>query len=338
MDTLTRGATDDLEALVDHSTLGIVQNESLDLSLERIGKHVDYPLRLYATQPADEWLNIAPYRIEAGDGAFKTSLPLNGVIQSFAGGRIGFQSKTVVGNIFHEGGQPLTFPATTLDYYRRLVLSSAADGSVVCKWSDPQQLVTNLTSPGALFSSLEGIFCGYVDLKCTSADGKFKAAGSSGLVIGNSSITRFGTGSANALSDFEIVYVDSSGGIKIRGGLLDVYSGSTVKELATYSGSGSGNASFRGDLYFLLSSIMPSPSNNTTYFVYIDMDTLPSVISVTETGRRLYPVTSGNIVLSALDPESTLRSRYVFLGLIRRGVGVWDTAVRESAARRRHYS
>lgn len=91
------------------------------------------------------------------------------------------------------------------------------------------------------------------------------------------------------------------------------------RELATYSGSGSVAASFGVDLTLNLTTIFGStPANATTYYLYVDLLTIATTpTTLTDNGRKLYPVVQANFVLSTTTPESRDPSRYVPVGFVR---------------------
>ena len=65
---LIRGYTDEIKMLVADTLIGALKEEKLNEVLARVGKHLDSPVRLYASATADEYLNIGSSLAEAGDG------------------------------------------------------------------------------------------------------------------------------------------------------------------------------------------------------------------------------------------------------------------------------
>lgn len=107
----------------------------------------------------------------------------------------------------------------------------------------------------------------------------------------------------------------STPNLTLKGGYLLLADG---RELATYSGTGSGKSSFGVDLTMSLTTILGSaPANATSYYLYIDTASLGAVSTITETGRRVYPVTITNFVLSTVNPTAIDRTRYVPRGVIK---------------------
>jgi len=345
MGTLVRGFSDEIKALQSQTVIGIPAGELLSLSMDRIGAHVDVPVRLYASSPADEYLNIGSNAVLVGDGATRITPPIDSALGVFLGGRIGFQSKTAPDTVITDG-DTFTFPATTVGHYRRLVFALLGSGIVATKWSEPQAVLEDLANPGVIFSSVDGLPCGWIDLQCTDASGKFQTAGSLNPLIENevggvSRIYRFGAGggggSGGGDPSFNVQSILADGTVKIKGGSFCVYNGAALMDIATYSGSGGGSTSFKVDLDFNLSVIKSDPANNTTYYIYLDLFTLTSApVTITETGRKVYPVTVNNLVMTTQDSSQAEACRFVYLGVVRRSVGSWDTNVRESAPTKRH--
>jgi hypothetical protein len=128
---------------------------------------------------------------------------------------------------------------------------------------------------------------------------------------------------------FTIDSVAANGTIIINGGSIALNNDGII---ATYDGSGTTEADF-GDavsLTFDLDTLLPSATNSTTYYLYVDIYSLPSPVTLTDTGRKLIPVTALNFVLLPQDFETVFQFRYVKIGVVRRAVGVWDTTVAES--------
>ena len=128
---------------------------------------------------------------------------------------------------------------------------------------------------------------------------------------------------------FTLDSVASNGTIIINGGYIALNNDGII---ATYDGSGTTETDF-GDgvnLTFDLDTLQPSAVNGTTYYLYVDIYSLPTPTTLTDTGRKLIPVTASNFVLLTEDFESVFQFRYVKIGVVRRATGVWDTTVAES--------
>lgn len=90
--------------------------------------------------------------------------------------------------------------------------------------------------------------------------------------------------------------------------------------LRTYDGSGSASTDYGGDLTVDLDALLGGdPANNTTYYLYIDLFTLAATpTTMSDTGEKVYGITSANLAISTQDPEQTFRdpTRYIPLGYI----------------------
>lgn len=90
--------------------------------------------------------------------------------------------------------------------------------------------------------------------------------------------------------------------------------------LKTYDGAGSASTDYGADLVVDLSTLLGgAPANNTTYYPYIDLFALAgSPTTLSDTGEKVYGVTSAQLAISTQDPEQTFRdpSRYIPLGFV----------------------
>lgn len=100
----------------------------------------------------------------------------------------------------------------------------------------------------------------------------------------------------------------------LKGGYIETSDG---KELATYSGSGTVLASYGVDLTLNLTTIFGSaPANATNYYLYIDLSTIGTVQTISDTGRKVYRITQANFVISTSGPETFNPNRYLPVGNI----------------------
>jgi len=100
----------------------------------------------------------------------------------------------------------------------------------------------------------------------------------------------------------------------IKGGYLLLPDG---RELATYDGAGSASTDFGKDLAVNLDTILGgNPANATAYHLAIDLNSLGAAVVQTDTGRKVYPITEANLVLTTTTPEAANRTRYLFRGVI----------------------
>lgn len=90
--------------------------------------------------------------------------------------------------------------------------------------------------------------------------------------------------------------------------------------LRTYDGSGAASTDYGSDLTINLDTLLGgNPADNTTYWLYIDIFSLAnSPTTLSDTGQKIYGVTSSNLVITTQDPENDIRhpDRYIPLGFI----------------------
>ena len=161
-------------------------------------------------------------------------------------------------------------------------------------------------------------------------------------IIYQSSTSSFVAG-ASGDSSFKLQSMSATGTLSVKGGELILDDG---KELATYDGAGTATSDFSVDISFDvdLTTLIEggSAASATTYYVYVDLTTLPAATTLTagaSQGRKLYGITSANFVLSSTAPEALGNARrYVPLGFIRNASGAnsWSTTVIDTLAVRRH--
>lgn len=328
-----RGFTDEVKGLNAEPIIGSPEAELLSVTLTRIAKHIDSPVRIYASEVPDEYLFLAPSLTEMGDGGGKITPPIQDFIGIFTGGVMAFQSRTAPASVLIDG-EAFTFPQSTVGKYRRLAFSLNYDGTLPCRWSDEADSVPELMNAGVLFSTLGGLPCGFIDLECTFSDGnggKFKTADSATNIIehkvgSETRVFRFGAGIAPGGGtdlSFKIGGVTAAGTTVIKGGSLALASG---KILATYSGAGTTEVDFNKDLTFDLDSYVTAV-NDTTYYIYLDLYALPTEITLTDSGRKLVPITGADFVVLATDFETVDQHRYARIGVVRRRTGTWSTVI-----------
>lgn len=202
---LNRGYTDEIKVLTAQPVIGAAKGENFDTSLGRVAKHIDSPLRLYASVTPDAVLNIGSNVVELGDGAGKITPPVSSSIGSFAASTINMQTGvTTGGTIKLAGGASFTLPASTLNYYRRMCFSLLGSTLYVA-FSPEAATLGALENVGATFVSLTGLPAGFMNIQCTNTSGAYKTADSSTNIIENKvgsaiAIYRFGSGGAGGSS------------------------------------------------------------------------------------------------------------------------------------------
>lgn len=162
------------------STIFIEQADSVPTAISKLDTDMDYPLRLFATDPPDGILNINPSHVKVTDGSEKTVGPQSDLVPIFDGGAIDFQSQLTSGVI------DIVFPGTTVGLFRRAGMTLISDGTLKVIFSDAAVVSGSLADPGTLFDLVSGGDpAGWIDLESTDASGDFKTIGSVSGIIEN---------------------------------------------------------------------------------------------------------------------------------------------------------
>lgn len=134
---------------------------------------------------------------------------------------------------------------------------------------------------------------------------------------------RHASGGSGGDSSFRISSVAADGTIIVKGGYIALNYDAIM---ATYDGSGTTETDFGKDLTFDLDTLT-TPSTGTTYYLYVDIYSLPAEVTLTDSGRSLIPVTASNFVLLTQDFEAVYQFRYAKIGVVRYETGAWSTTV-----------
>jgi hypothetical protein len=321
-------------------------DETIFLTLE---KHLDTPSRMYANLPADTNLYFSTSLIEVGDGAGKSLPPIDDKLVTSVAGLINYQtiSSPVSGITLTLAGGTYAHPTATVGQCVIGAFVRKGDGSYDCKYSTPttQSATLALDVAQTLFSTLDGLPVGYIYLTCTNATGLWKTMGSTTSIIENkttvtNTIVRFGAGGGSGGAgdrSFKLSLIVSNVAT-IKSGYMLLEDG---RELVTYDGS---NPEGTVDVALNLktgtnSAGVTSPANSTTYWLYIDLQSLPSVTTLAN-GRSAFRVasgTSGPFTVLVDSPTSGLVSlaRYVPIAtLITDGSGNYVSSTTEDFAHR----
>lgn len=159
--------------------LGINGTELDDL-LRAINKEFNAPLRISASSPADAKINFQPSEVEAADLAAKNASPVSSQIPSFPASTIDFQTGATTGGTIN-----ITFPNSTVGFFRRIGFSLDASGTIQAIFSAEAATIGALANAGTVF--VKGALpIGWIDLEATAASpGRFKTAGSATNIIEN---------------------------------------------------------------------------------------------------------------------------------------------------------
>lgn len=159
----------------DLNSLGLVGENPLSEVLNGVEKSIERPGRLYASNPLDSKLRISPAQITRSDGSTLVIANPDVGIPSTGAAWVDFQLQT-------SSGIAVSFPATSLYYYRRFVVCFTSSNTLIGLFSD--EVSNPILYPDPVTLTPSGYeLVGYVDIECTDASGKFKTAGSVSNII-----------------------------------------------------------------------------------------------------------------------------------------------------------
>lgn len=155
------------------------------------------PLRLYASNPSDALLNIAPQEIQLADGIGKSAPPNSSTIPTVVASTLNFQTGATTGATF----SGFTLPTSTIGYFRRVGFTLLASGTIQVIFTAEASSLGAVANPGTVFVK-GSIPIGWVDIVATAATA-FKTAGSATSIIensvsGTSTIHVFGSGGSGS--------------------------------------------------------------------------------------------------------------------------------------------
>lgn len=303
------------------TVLSVAARTSVETILSKMDDELNQPLRLRAERPATANLVITASQVASGDTGKKVASALNDTVGDYAQTTINFQTGSISGGTVVRDGASFSFPTSTIGQFRRVAFVYQPDQNRVdCTFSAEAGTVGALTNAGLLFSILDGIPLGYIDVVATGATA-FKTAGSATNVIENSvsgtaTIFRFGAGSsggAGGINDFRIASITTPTAT-IKGGYFKL---DFNRELATYDGAGAAITDYGKDLAINLTTVLgSSPANATTYYLYIDLLNVNAEVTPTGLGRKVYGVTEASFKLFTTSAEPLNPRRYVPVGVI----------------------
>ena len=239
---LTKGFTDELKSITALPVLGAAKDELLNLALlNRLEKHLDTPVRMYAASPADSKLYFSASAVEAGDGAGKTIPPVENQLVTSVAGSIDFQAITsmVTGITLTKSGSTYSHPvAGSTGQFIVGCFVRRADGTYDCVYSSTQVSLAaaKAIDVGVLFATLSGLPVGFIYLESTDTNGRWKTPGSATAVIENKvgsdiAIYRFGAGSGSGSGSGDGLFnyvINPKAASNVSSGLTVAASGFTV--------------------------------------------------------------------------------------------------------------
>lgn len=178
----------------------------LSTTIPLIDTELGGPVRLFASNPSDALLNIASNRVPSADGTTRTTPPINEEAIFFASTTVNFQTGAVSpsGNVLLNGAA-FALPASVTGEFKRVAFVLRSDGKIDTNFSANAASYAALPDPGSLFSALDGLPVGWIDVvgTTTANPGSYKSASSAGVsatniienaVSGQSAIFKFAAG------------------------------------------------------------------------------------------------------------------------------------------------
>lgn len=316
--------------------VGSVARATNEVIMAKVDQHLNAPLRLYATFPTpNAVLNIGAGKIESGDGAAKVSPPSEDTLQEYLGAGINLTSAAITGSgaVTLNGGT-FALPTTTINRYRRLFLvyKSTSNSVDVSFDSSPNgyvdlSVLRSSEDPGVKFSAMDGIPLGYIDLQCFNGSDQLKTADSATNIIENKVgsdhvLFRIGSGAGTGSggdSSFKLQSISFNNATIKKGSIM------LDSQVELYAA-----ANFVVDLDAILAG-----ANNTQYYLYIDLWTLPTVSSVGNSDRKVFSVDDSNFVILTTIPSATNPRRYLPIASLKTD-GSGDYTLFDNLAARRH--
>ena len=299
--------------------------DELTSAIVAVGRGTNYADTVWlCTLDAGGTLGTDPVTWEqkAGTGAIDLASDVTGILPIGSGGTgsgiasTAFDALSPNANkgdlVSHDGSTNIALPVGTNGQV--LVADSAQTTGL--KWDD---VPAPLTTKGDIYTHNATV----ADRLPVGANGRVLTA-NSGAATGLSWEPAAGGGDTS----FQIESI-AANVATVLGGFIILSDG---RELATWDGSTHGS-----DISVSLLTLLAAPVDGTTYYLYIDINSLGSVQTEGLTGRKLYRVNATNMALSATTPESINRARYVPLSSVVGEAGnTYETGNFRNLSSRRH--
>jgi hypothetical protein len=244
--------------------------------------------------------------------AYKTGIsPLERRYCSFAQSTINVDTGAVTGS-FETGSDLTAPPAMTAGQKVYLACEALSSGKIHILWSE----VGTTPDVNTLAWSDDSLKRGFILLTCATGGtgwgaGRFSNGDNANIVCFGSS----GGGGGGGDSSFKVRSISGSTLTLSRGQLRlstgDVY----------VTGSGTLATTTRVDVAISLVSVQngtATPTNATTYYLYLDRTALGSAINLTDTGERVIRVSAASeFFLSTSDPTAMDPRRFIYVATIR---------------------
>lgn len=178
--TRTYPKTSQFEHEIALTAIGTTGATPVDTIINDIEQNTQHPLRIFAANIPDSKLYFAANIVKASVSSDRINTFNKDSISSFVDSWIDFQAKTT-----SSASIAITFPASTIGYYRRCAFWMLRDGTISAQFTPEINIIGNLADPKSTYI-VGGILKGYIDLECTDTTGKFKTIASVTDIIENS--------------------------------------------------------------------------------------------------------------------------------------------------------
>jgi hypothetical protein len=194
---------------------------------------------------------------------------------------------------------------TELDLITSSSSPSLSQFTVVANGTNPETQIDITNNSGAQRDLALVVFCDPINLT-ELKDVQINSPQDGQALVYSSSLGKYTMGASGDAS-FKLQQI-AANVLTIKGGYLKLDDG---RELATYDAP-----TYGVDISVSLLTLLATPADGTTYYLYIDLNALGSEQTQGLTGRKLYQVTQSQMILSATTPASINRARYVPIGSV----------------------
>lgn len=208
---LNKGFNDEIKALSSEPVQGVNAGDLGTTVLAAQGKNLDQPLRMYASSPADAFVNFSASVTTAGDGGFKQLPPISSIgVPLIAATKINMGTGAVTGATVTINGTSFATAFALLTktngQWRRFGFAIQAAGTITAAASVEASTQALLSDYGILVAGLGGTPIGYLDVQWVTTATQYKTPTAGTNVVDNSGIYRLpfggggsGSGSGNTV-------------------------------------------------------------------------------------------------------------------------------------------
>jgi hypothetical protein len=276
------------------SEINTAANTTLDVILDNTNTALLIPAKLTA---AGKVFTVSTTTVTMPDGRKKTLPLLDGKSISGLSGTYNISTGVGTGNFV----TPTTLPTVVNGDYCYIGFEIRADQKIYALYGKPNAVLGSATYP----TFVSGVPVGICPLQYTGGVW-------SDIVTAN--INQFvGAGSGGAGGDSSFKIREMNGSIAtLNAGFIQLSNGYTL-----VTGAGSLSDTTNVDINIDLATLIATPANTTTYYLYIDLWKLSDPITLTDNGRKVINVANVNqFYLTTTSPDLIQLYRYVYVGFV----------------------